>query len=134
MARVDPTLIEVYEAMKNPDLLDGYLRRLNLLENPNAIGYTRRGTPYFALCCTKPFNPGKPTCPGVITRVMKDGLPKFRCTICKSQRSAHLGSSAYCVLPPNTSFFNNIDAKGRPNRKVNSLFSLIFFCRLTPKT
>ena len=130
MARTDPSLIELYELIKTDDLLVQFLRSHGLLSKPRAIGLTRNLVPVVARCATKPFNARKPNCNGLITEILKDGLPKFRCTICRSEKSAHLGAAAYenLAIQDHISFFNSIDSLNRPNRKVfRFLLKLIIF-------
>ena len=122
MARVDPCLLELYELIKTDELLNDFLRQNHLISKPPALGMTagQNSKPFIAFCSTKPFNARKPNCTGVITEVLKKDLPKFRCTVCKSEVSAHHGAAAYdpAAVQGHMSFFNTVDAKYRPNRKV----------------
>ena len=126
MMRRDPSLIELYELTKSDDQLNTFLRDHGLISKPPIIGYTRNQTPFIGYCAAKPFNILKPQCTGVVTEITKNGLPRYRCTVCKSEKSAHHGPSAYDPQAVQSiSFFNSVDSAMRPNRKVLCILSLI---------
>ena len=126
MTRRDPSLIELYELTKSDDQLNTFLRDHGLISKPPIIGYTGNQTPFVGCCEAKPFNILKPQCTCVITEIMKNGLPRYRCIVCKSEKNAHYGPSAYDPQAvPNISFFNSVDSAMRPNRKVLSISSLL---------
>ena len=124
MARTDPSLLGLYELIKTDESLNTFLQQYRLVSKPVVLGFTRNQKPFIGYCSASPFNPLKPQCTGLIVEAMRNGLPKFRCTVCRSEKSAHHGPAAY---DPNAaqrhmSFFNNVDSDLRPNRKVLILF------------
>ena len=82
-SREDQTLIQLYELIKTEELLHGFLKKYRLIAAPPALGWTKGKDPkpFVGHCNALPFNPNKPNCTGVITEVMKNGCPKFRCTM-----------------------------------------------------
>ena len=119
MACVHLCLLELYE------LLNGFLGQHHLIGRPSALGMTSGQNPklFLAFCATKSLNTQKSNSTGIITEVLKKGLPKFRCIVCKSEVSVHHGVAVYdpMVVRDNIPFFNSVDVNHRSNTKVFKL-------------